>query len=90
MRGLFDRVFSGNDEMYAKAVHDLDEAIAKYGADHVMQFPDTAYNCACILEYTGISVRTLADPRLEIVRAEATGSKLGGKQRAFRAGWIDG
>ena len=61
MRGLFDRVFSGNDEMYAKAVHDLDEAIAKYGADHVMQFPDTAYNCACILEYTGITVRTLAD-----------------------------
>lgn len=61
MRGLFDRVFSGNDQMYEKAVHDLDEAISKYGADHVMQFPNTAYNCACILQYTGISVRTLAD-----------------------------
>ena len=61
MRRLFDRVFHGNDEMYAKAVHDLDEAIAKYGADHAMQFPDTAYNCATILEYTGIKVTTLAD-----------------------------
>ncbi len=61
MRRLFDRVFKGSDEMYAKAVHDLDEAIARFGADHAMQFPDTAYNCACILEYTGISVRKLSD-----------------------------
>ena len=50
MRRLFDRVFSGNDEMYAKAVQTLDETIEKYGADHVMQFPDTAYNCATILQ----------------------------------------
>ncbi len=61
MRRLFDRVFKGSDEMYAKAVHDLDEAIAKYGADHAMQFPDTAYNCACVLQYTGKKVSTLAD-----------------------------
>ena len=36
------------------------------------------------------SVRALADPRLEIVRVEATGGKASGKQRAFRAKWIDG
>ncbi|GAA4219154.1 M61 family metallopeptidase [Sphingomonas endophytica] len=36
------------------------------------------------------SVRALADPRLEIVRVEATGGTLSGKQRAFRAKWIDG
>ena len=54
MRRLFDRVFSGNDEMYAKAAHDLDEAIAKFGADHVMKFPDTAYNCAIILRLCNI------------------------------------
>jgi acetyl-CoA synthase len=61
VRRLFDRVFLGSDEMYAKAVSDLNEAIAKFGADHPMQFPDTAYNCAIILEYTGISVKTLGD-----------------------------
>jgi len=61
LRRLFDRVFSGSDQMFAKASQDLDAAIAKYGADHIMQFPDTAYNCACVLQYTGISVRTLAD-----------------------------
>ncbi len=61
MRRLFERVFKGSDEMYAKAVAELDAAIAKFGADHAMQFPDTAYNCAIILEYTGIAVKTLAD-----------------------------
>ncbi len=61
MRRLIDRVFSGNDQMYAKAVADLDAAIAKFGADHECKFPDTAYNCAIILEYTGIEVKTLAD-----------------------------
>jgi len=47
--------------MYEKASHDLDEAIRKYGADHTMQFPDTAYNCSTILQYTGIKVQRLAD-----------------------------
>ena len=61
MRRLFDRVFKGSDEMYAKAVEELDAAIAKFGADHVMKFPDTAYNCACIRQYAGIEVKTLAD-----------------------------
>ena len=36
------------------------------------------------------SVRALPDPRLEIVRVEATGGRLSAKQRAFRAGWIEG
>ncbi len=61
MRRLFDRVFCGNDEMYAKAEAALAEAVAKYGADHVMKMPDTAYNCAIILQYTGIKVETLGD-----------------------------
>jgi len=61
VRRLFDRVFCGNDEMYAKAEAALAEAVAKYGADHVMKMPDTAYNCAIILQYTGIKVETLGD-----------------------------
>ncbi len=47
--------------MFAKAEESLKEAIAKYGADHVMQFPDTAYNCSIILQYTGIKVQKLKD-----------------------------
>jgi predicted metalloprotease with PDZ domain len=34
------------------------------------------------------SVRALADPRVQIVRVEATGGAPSGKQRAFRAGWL--
>ncbi|VXC90017.1 M61 family metallopeptidase [Sphingomonas sp. 8AM] len=35
------------------------------------------------------SVRALADPCVEIVRVEATGGTLSGKQRTFRANWVD-
>jgi len=63
LRDLISTVFRGNDEIYAKAVADLDAAIKQYGADHAAQFPDTAYNCATILQYTGIKVVTLADAK---------------------------
>ena len=61
MRNLIETVFRGNDEIYAEAVKAVDAAIEKYGADHAAQFPETGYNCATILQYTGIKVVTLAD-----------------------------
>ena len=33
VKTLFERVFSGNDEMYALAVKAVDEALAKLGPD---------------------------------------------------------
>ena len=35
-------------------------------------------------------IRAVADPRLEIVRIEQTGATPSARQRAFRAGWING
>ncbi len=61
MKRLFDCVFNGSDQMYAKAAADLDAAIAKYGPEHSVMLPDTAFNCAIILEYCNIQVKTLAD-----------------------------
>ncbi len=61
MRRLFDCVFNGSDQMYEKARKDLDAAIKKYGPDHSVMLPDTAFNCAIILEYAGIEVKTLGD-----------------------------
>ena len=61
MRNLIETVFRGNDEIYADAVKAVDEAIAKFGADHEAKYPETGYNCATILQYTGIKVATLAD-----------------------------
>ena len=61
MRRLFDCVFNGSDQMYEKARKDLDAAIKKYGPDHSVMLPDTAFNCAIILEYAGVEIKTLAD-----------------------------
>ncbi len=63
MIGLFDRVFRGSDEMYAKADEALTAAIEKYGASQPMQLPDTAYNMACSLAYAGKKIATLGETR---------------------------
>ena len=44
VKTLFERVFSGNDEMYALAVKAVDEALAKLGPDAPATFGDTAYS----------------------------------------------
>ena len=43
---LFDIVFNGNDSMYAEAEQAVNDAIAKYGEDKAVGFPDTAYTLA--------------------------------------------
>ncbi|MGI6094414.1 MAG: acetyl-CoA decarbonylase/synthase complex subunit alpha/beta [Lachnospiraceae bacterium] len=58
---LFDIVFNGSDKMYNRAVADLDAAIAKFGEDKAVGFPDTAYSLACYYAETGIKINTLAD-----------------------------
>ena len=59
--GLFDRVFNGNDQMFALAEQTLAQTVARLGANAPMQMPDTAYFCANILAYQGLKVTTLAD-----------------------------
>jgi len=69
--GLFDRVFTGNNEMFAKAEQTLAETVARLGAEAPMQMPDTAYFCANILAYQGLKVTKLADLQtaMENIRA---------------------
>lgn len=59
--GLFDRVFRGSDEMYARAEKALADALAAHDESAPAVFPNTAYYAACIYEYTGIKVTTLGD-----------------------------
>ncbi|MGI6070486.1 MAG: hypothetical protein ACOYBE_08670, partial [Blautia sp.] len=40
---LFDIVFNGNDTMYAEACEAVEAAVAKYGEEKAVGFPDTAY-----------------------------------------------
>ena len=63
MKTLFERVFAGNDEMYALAVKAVDEAIAKMGADAPASFGDTAYNLPCYYARTGNKVNTIGEAK---------------------------
>ena len=61
MLGLFERVFRGSDEMFAKAEADVNALAARLGADAPMVLPDTAYYLACIYAFLGKKVTTVGE-----------------------------
>ena len=63
MKTLFERVFAGNDEMYALAVKAVDEAVAKLGPDAPATFGDTAYSLPCLYAMTGKKVATVGEAK---------------------------
>lgn len=58
---LFDVVFSGNDAVYGLTEGAINDAIAKYGEDKAIAFPDTAYSLPCYYGVTGTKVSTLGE-----------------------------
>ena len=58
---LFERVFRGSDEMFAKAEQELNAVIAELGEGAPMTMPSTAYYLACIYAYLGKKVTTLGE-----------------------------
>ena len=58
---LFDRVFSGNDAVYGLTEGAIDGAIAQYGEDKAVSFPNTAYSLPCYYAVTGTKVTTLKE-----------------------------
>ena len=46
---LFDRVFGGNDAVYGLTEGAIDGAIAQYGEDKAVSFPNTAYSLPCYI-----------------------------------------
>ena len=58
---LFEPVFRGSDEMFAKAEQDLNAVIAELGESAPMAMPSTAYYLACIYAYLGKKVTTLGE-----------------------------
>lgn len=61
--GLFDRVFRGSDEMFAKAEESVEAVIAELGESAAMTMPDTAYYLSCVYAYLGKKVTTLGELR---------------------------
>ena len=62
MKTLFERVFDGNDEMYALAEKAVAEAESALGADAPVKL-DTAYNLPCLYALTGIKVTTVGEAK---------------------------
>ena len=58
---LFDRVFGGNDAVYGLTEGAIDGAIAQYGEDKAVSFPNTAYSLPCYYSVTGTKVTTLKE-----------------------------
>ncbi|MDO4491297.1 MAG: acetyl-CoA decarbonylase/synthase complex subunit alpha/beta [Lachnospiraceae bacterium] len=67
---LFDVVFSGNDTVCGLTEGLINDAIAKYGEDKAVAFPDTAYALPCYYAVTGTKIKTLADMKagFEVVK----------------------
>ena len=58
---LFDVVFKGNDAVYGLTEQAIDSAIAQYGEDKAVAFPDTAYSLPCYFGVTGTKVGNLGE-----------------------------
>ncbi len=58
---LFERVFNGNDAVYGLTESAIDNAIAQYGEDKAVSFPDTAYSLPCYYSVTGVKVSNLKE-----------------------------
>ncbi len=69
--GLFDRVFRGSAEMYAKAESELSAVISELGESAPVKMPDTAYFLSCIYAYQGRKVTTLGEMREALAEAKA-------------------
>ncbi len=58
---LLERVFNGNDAVYGLTEQAIDAAIAQYGEENPISFPNTAYSLPCYYAVTGTKVTNLKE-----------------------------
>ncbi len=58
---LFDVVFSGNDTVTGLTEGAVNDAIAKYGENKKIAFPDTEFSLPCFYAVTGTRIHTLGE-----------------------------
>ena len=61
MSALTDLIYAGSNAVAGLTEGAVNDAIAKYGADTPVAFPDTAYFFPTIYAATGVKVKTLGD-----------------------------
>ena len=83
---LFDRVFGGNDEVYARTVAAVDEALAAYGASEPVAFPGTAYSLPCYYAVTGVKINNLGEMKAALADIKAKMTRAPRLHDAFESG----
>ena len=68
---LFERVFRGSDEMFAKAEQEVNQVVAEVGPDAPLSLPSTAYFLACIYAYLGKKVTTTGELQAALTDVKA-------------------
>ena len=61
MSVLTDLIYSGSNAVAGLTEGAVNDAIAKYGPEKELAFPDTAYFFPTIYAATGVKVKTLGD-----------------------------
>ena len=77
MSVLTDLIYGGSNAVAGLTEGAVNDAIAKYGADHAIAFPDTAYFFPTIYAATGVKVKTLGDlvPCVGVLKSLITGQE---------------
>lgn len=83
---LYNIIFTGSEQALAAAKGMLDETIEKYGRNHKVAFPDTAYSLPCIYAATGQKINTLADLESALGIVESLVNRIHLLEHAFNAG----
>ena len=83
---LFERVFGGNDVVYARAEAAINEAIATYGESEAVSFPGTAYSLPCYYAVTGVKISTLGEMKAAMADIKAKMTRNNRLHDAFESG----
>ena len=77
MSVLTDLIYGGSNAVAGLTEGAVNAAIEKYGADHPVAFPDTAYFFPTIYAATGVKVKTLGDlvPCVGVLKSLITGQE---------------
>ena len=77
MSVLTDLIYGGSNAVAGLTEGAVKDAIAKYGPDHPVAFPDTAYYFPTIYAATGVKVKTLGDlpACVEVLKSLITGQE---------------
>ncbi len=83
---LFDRVFGGNDTVYARTEKAVNEAVAAYGEAESVSFPGTAYSLPCYYAVVGEKIATLGQMKAALSTVKAMMTRAPRLHDAFQSG----